>query len=222
MDQIQKEDFGYYECFGENDLGTFSDFVYVDIEDAPEVLGPVSIEDENAGVEEGINLFAFLVRMEIEVHFLIFFKGNENERVEDENDVVEEPVEKNVEEEEDDEEDSGELEEPVEEDKGGQVFVVVGEDTTENDSADEGHTESVELSDVTAEMGLDEVTEEPTVEEEEPESVDEEPVDEEVVEEEPVDEEVVEEQPVDEELSEGEPEVVNYDDGENENDGDLL
>ena len=69
MSQIQKEDFGYYECFGENDLGTFSDFVYVDIEDSPEVLGPVSIEDENADVEEGIHFLKILVTMEIEVHF---------------------------------------------------------------------------------------------------------------------------------------------------------
>jgi len=36
LSHIHKEDFGYYECFGENALGTFSDFVYVDIEEAPE------------------------------------------------------------------------------------------------------------------------------------------------------------------------------------------
>lgn len=47
LSHIHKEDFGYYECFGENALGTFSDFVYVDIEEAPEqVKSPEAPQQE--------------------------------------------------------------------------------------------------------------------------------------------------------------------------------
>ena len=32
MNNVQVDNFGYYECFGENTLGIFSDFIYLDIE----------------------------------------------------------------------------------------------------------------------------------------------------------------------------------------------
>lgn len=48
MDDVQiKKNFGYYECFGENDLGTFSDFIYLDIEEAGQNF--VAVENEEDG-----------------------------------------------------------------------------------------------------------------------------------------------------------------------------
>ena len=35
LERVQIENFGYYDCFGRNELGLFSDFIYLDIEERP-------------------------------------------------------------------------------------------------------------------------------------------------------------------------------------------
>lgn len=41
------ENFGYYECFGKNALGTFSDFIYLDIDER--ILGVNDHQIDNKG-----------------------------------------------------------------------------------------------------------------------------------------------------------------------------
>ena len=46
LENIKMENFGYYECFGENELGTFSDFIYLDIDEKASGTNDNHIADE--------------------------------------------------------------------------------------------------------------------------------------------------------------------------------